>query len=114
MPRDFPATIAANEARQARRVADPDLDSNRDAELLAEMLLLPNDGRYPGLELAAQRGATNTGSVLQVEALSRQDPVLMIFEDAHWADPTSLEVWSYRGKNSNPSRVADRDLPARV
>ena len=30
----------------------------------------------------------------QVEALSRQNPVLMIFEDAHWADPTSLEAFS--------------------
>jgi predicted ATPase len=28
----------------------------------------------------------------QVEALSRQKPVLMIFEDAHWTDPTSLET----------------------
>src|SRR4029077_18527408 len=26
--------------------------------------------------------------------LARQNPVLMIFEDAHWADPTSLEVFS--------------------
>ena len=30
----------------------------------------------------------------QMEALSRSTPVLMIFEDAHWADPTSLEVVS--------------------
>jgi predicted ATPase len=29
----------------------------------------------------------------QVEALSHQKPVLMIFEDAHWADPTSLEAF---------------------
>jgi hypothetical protein len=29
-----------------------------------------------------------------VEALSTQKPVLMIFEDAHWADPTSLEAFS--------------------
>jgi predicted ATPase len=28
----------------------------------------------------------------QVEALSRQSPVLMIFEDAHWVDQTSLEA----------------------
>jgi predicted ATPase len=27
-----------------------------------------------------------------MEALSRSNPVLMIFEDAHWSDPTSLEV----------------------
>src|ERR1700732_2625025 len=28
-----------------------------------------------------------------MEALTRASPVLMIFEDAHWADPTSLEVF---------------------
>src|SRR5262249_19820309 len=30
--------------------------------------------------------------VLQVTALARQNPLLMIFEDAHWADPSSLEL----------------------
>src|SRR5262249_22240392 len=30
----------------------------------------------------------------QMVALARLNPVLMIFEDAHWADPTSLEVFS--------------------
>ena len=28
-----------------------------------------------------------------MEALSRQKPVLMIFEDAHWTDPTSIETF---------------------
>ena len=27
-----------------------------------------------------------------MQALSQQNPVLMIFEDAHWADPSSLEL----------------------
>jgi predicted ATPase len=31
--------------------------------------------------------------VSQIVALSRQNPVLMIFEDAHWIDPTSLELF---------------------
>ena len=35
----------------------------------------------------------------------------MIFEDAHWIDPTSLEVFGRRrGPYKNPSRVADRDV----
>jgi hypothetical protein len=29
----------------------------------------------------------------QMETLARQNPVLMIFEDAHWSDPTSLELF---------------------
>ena len=40
-----------------------------------------------------------------MEALSRQNPVLMIFEDAHWTDPTSLEVFG---------RVVDRIRALRV
>ena len=59
------------------------------------MLSLPNDGRYPALELTAQQRRERTMEALtaQVEALSRQSPVLMILEDAHWADPTSLEAF---------------------
>ena len=30
-----------------------------------------------------------------MEALAQRRPVLMIFEDAHWADPTSLEVFGW-------------------
>jgi class 3 adenylate cyclase len=75
--------------------------SKQDAALLAEMLSLPNDGRYPALDLEPQQRRQKTLEALtaQMEALSRQTPVLMIFEDAHWTDPTSLEVFG---------RVVDR------
>ena len=70
------------------------LTSQQDAALLAEMLSLPNDGRYPTLELAPQQRRQKTLEALtaQMEALSRSNPVLMIFEDVHWIDPTSLEA----------------------
>jgi AAA ATPase domain/Adenylate and Guanylate cyclase catalytic domain len=73
----------------------------QDATLFAEMLSLPNDGRYPTLEMAPQQKRQKTLEALtaQLAALSRQKPVLMIFEDAHWADPTSLETFG---------RVVDR------
>ena len=69
--------------------------SAQDVALFAEMLSLPNDGRYPLLDLTPQqrRQKTLEALVLQVAALARQKPVLMIFEDAHWADPTSLELF---------------------
>ena len=69
--------------------------SAQDAALLAEMLSLPNDGRYPALELTPQqrRQRTLEALVSQIVALSRQNPLLMIFEDAHWADPTTLELF---------------------
>ena len=69
--------------------------SAQDAVLLAEMLSLPNDGRYPALELTPQqrRQRTLEALVSQIVALSRQNPLLMIFEDAHWTDPTTLELF---------------------
>ena len=69
--------------------------STQDAALFAEMLSLPNDGRYPALELTPEqrRQRTLDALILQVQALTRSSPVLMIVEDAHWIDPTSLEVF---------------------
>ena len=68
--------------------------TKQDAALFAEMLSLPNDGRYPALDLAPQQRRQRTLEALtsQLAALASQQPVLMIFEDAHWIDPTSLEV----------------------
>ena len=75
--------------------------SKQDAALFAEMLSLPNDGRYPALNMDPQQRRQKTLEALtaQMEALSRQKPLLMIFEDAHWTDPTSLETFG---------RVVDR------
>jgi predicted ATPase len=75
--------------------------SREDAALIAEMLSLGNDGRYPELDLTSEqrRQRTLQALVSQLDALTRRNPVLVIFEDAHWIDPTSMEVLS---------RVADR------
>jgi class 3 adenylate cyclase/predicted ATPase len=69
--------------------------SKQDSALFAEMLSLPNDGRYPVLELTSEqrRQKTLEALVSQIEALTRQNPLLMIFEDAHWVDPTTLELF---------------------
>jgi class 3 adenylate cyclase len=69
--------------------------SIQDAAFFAEMLSLPNDGRYPALDLEPQqrRQKTLESLILQLAELARRQPVLMIFEDAHWVDPTSLEVF---------------------
>ena len=69
--------------------------SPEDAALFAEMLSLPNDGRYPALALSAEQRRQRTLEALtaQVAGLASRQPVLMIFEDAHWTDPTSLEAF---------------------
>ena len=81
--------------------------SAQDAALFAEMLSLPNDGRYPTLELSPQqrRQKTLEALIAQVETLSRPNPVLMILEDAQWIDPTSLELFG---------RIVDRVSTLRV
>ncbi len=69
--------------------------SREDVALLAEMLSLPNDGRYPAPDLAPpqRRQKTLETLIAQIEVIARQTPTLMIFEDAHWADPSSLDVF---------------------
>src|SRR5262249_3305291 len=66
----------------------------QDRALFAELLSLPNDGRYPKPDLTPQQRRQKTLDALtaQVDALSKSNPVLMIFEDVHWIDPTSLEA----------------------
>ena len=69
--------------------------SKEDAALFADMLSLPNDGRYPKIELTPEQRRQQTFAALrlQIDALTGSRPVLMILEDAHWADPTSLEAF---------------------
>jgi class 3 adenylate cyclase len=69
--------------------------SKQDAALFAELLSLPNDGRYPALNMDPRQRRRRTLEALtaHVETLARHNPVLMIFEDAHWSDPTTLETF---------------------
>ncbi len=68
--------------------------SKQDSALLAEMLSLPDDGRYPKLDMTPEQRRQKILEALtaQLEVLSRSNPVLMIFEDVQWIDPTSLEA----------------------
>ena len=62
--------------------------------LLGALLSIPTCDRYPSLNMTPekQKEATLEALVGQIEALSRHNPVLAIFEDAHWSDPTSIEM----------------------
>jgi class 3 adenylate cyclase len=64
------------------------------APLIAALLSIPTGNRYPplGLSPAQQRRQTLSALLDQMEGLARQKPVLMLFEDAHWADATSIEL----------------------
>ena len=66
----------------------------QDRALFAELLSLRSDGLYPKLDLTPQQRRQRTFEALttQIVSLAEQRPVLMIFEDIHWIDPTSLEA----------------------
>ncbi len=65
-----------------------------DIALIAAMLSVPTGDRYPQVELSPQRRREQTfGALLRrLDRVTRSEPVLMLFEDAHWADPSSLEL----------------------
>jgi predicted ATPase len=64
------------------------------APLFAALLSIPFGARYPPLALSPTRQRRRTLAALldQLEDLARQQPILLLFEDAHWADATSLEL----------------------
>ncbi len=55
---------------------------------------IPRDERHPALEISPQRWKERTFTALtrRLSAVARQAPTLVLFEDAHWSDPTSLEL----------------------
>jgi predicted ATPase len=83
------AKLEKLEALLARAVP-PD----EDVAFLADLLSLPASDRHPLPKLSPQRKKERTLEALirQLEGLARQQPVVMVFEDAHWIDPTSREL----------------------
>jgi predicted ATPase/class 3 adenylate cyclase len=69
---------------------------NEAVALLAPLLSIPLGSKYPPLDLTPQRRKDLTFKALfgQLEVLASRHPVLLVLEDAHWFDPTSLELFS--------------------
>src|SRR5438105_1205382 len=65
-----------------------------DVALIADLLSLPASERHPLPNLSSQRKKERTLEALihQLASLARHQPVVMVFEDAHWIDPTSREL----------------------
>jgi predicted ATPase len=62
--------------------------------LIADLLSIPTGGRYPAVNLPPQKRKEKKlrALIAQVEGLASQKPVLMVFEDVHWSDPTTREL----------------------
>ena len=68
-------------------------DLSEAVPLLADLLSIPTGDRYPPLNLTPQKRKEKTlhAQLAQVEGLAARQPVLMVFEDVHWSDPTTRE-----------------------
>ena len=77
-------------------IARSGLDAKDIAPLLAALLSIPDEGRYPALEMAPaeQKERTIAALIALFAGLAKDAPVLALLEDAHWIDPTSLDVFS--------------------
>jgi class 3 adenylate cyclase/tetratricopeptide (TPR) repeat protein len=64
------------------------------APLFSALLSIPSTTRYPPLTITAaeQRRLTFEALLNQLEGLARRQPVFLLFEDAHWADASSIEL----------------------
>jgi class 3 adenylate cyclase/predicted ATPase len=67
---------------------------DEDVAFLADLLSLPASEHHPLPDLRPQRKKERTLEALirQFERLARLQPILAVFEDAHWMDPTSREL----------------------
>jgi class 3 adenylate cyclase/tetratricopeptide (TPR) repeat protein len=65
-----------------------------DVRFVASILSIPCEARYGPLPMTPQKHKDETLRTLVdiTEAAARRSPSVMLFEDAHWADPTTLEV----------------------
>jgi predicted ATPase len=72
------------------RAAPPE----EDVALFADLLSLTASERHPLPNLSPQRMKERTLEALirQLDGLAHQQPVVMVFEDVHWIDPTSREL----------------------
>jgi hypothetical protein len=66
--------------------------SGQDAALLMDLLSIESDGASLGLSPHRKKENTLGALLRQLEALAHQQPLLVIFEDLHWIDPTSREL----------------------
>lgn len=69
-------------------------DANEAAPLLANLLSIPYESRYPPLNMSPQRQKHRLFEVLMqiLQAFASRGPVLLVVEDLHWIDPSSDEL----------------------
>ncbi len=117
-----------NNRRETRQAGSADRHPIRPTigrcSLVAAILSIPCEPRYGALPMTPQKHKDETLRTLVdiTEAAARRQPSVLLFEDAHWADPTTLEVldllidrgrkacrcWSCSPTGRNSSRAGPR------
>lgn len=108
--RDSPLFPVVRQLRHAAQIAVEDADETKldklerllnvavrapeATSLLADLLGFPTHSRYPPIDISPQLQRMQTLSVLidQLLGLAALQPVLVLVEDVHWIDPTTLEM----------------------
>ncbi|MEY9128494.1 adenylate/guanylate cyclase domain-containing protein [Bradyrhizobium yuanmingense] len=77
-----------------RALLSPALSPNEDAAILAEFLSIPNDNLYLPVTSTPQQKKERSFAALvrQLEALAQRRPIMIVFEDMQWIDPSSREL----------------------
>ena len=70
------------------------IDNEEAISLLADLLSIPGDHRYPPLNVSAEKRKKMTLEVIvrHLQGLADRSPLLCIVEDAHWLDPTTQDL----------------------
>jgi predicted ATPase len=105
----FEPTETADErlAKIEKLVDEYALDRAEAVPLLAALLSVPPSARYAPLNLTPQRQKEKTFELLRAVLLARaqRQPVLMVLEDLHWADPSTLALLDVLLQPSAPARL---------
>lgn len=75
------------------RLAELGVDAPDAPPLMAALLSIPSGERYPALEISPVRQRVRTLAILVdvLHALASRSPTILIAEDLHWADPSTIE-----------------------
>jgi class 3 adenylate cyclase/tetratricopeptide (TPR) repeat protein/energy-coupling factor transporter ATP-binding protein EcfA2 len=78
-----------------------------EAAMLADLLSIPRDGQRELFEMDPQKRKEKTFDAIsaQLRHLQQQQPVLTIYEDVHWIDPTTLELLALTVERAQHMRV---------
>src|SRR5262249_18848204 len=103
--RDDDALAKLKKLRSLLRQSSGNL--RKDMPLFAALLSIPGGDDYTLPEMPPQRRKARTLAALldQMKRIAARQPILMLFEDLHWIDPTSLEFLSLENEEIGDQRI---------